>query len=67
MVGGTKVAVQPQFDPNKGQTSTSSKPAATKPATAKPATKQPQSRDAKGRFVSTKKVAEALAKKLKSK
>jgi len=67
MVGGTKVAVQPQFDPNKGQTSTSSKPAATKPATAKPATKQPQARDAKGRYISTKKVAEALAKKLKSK
>jgi hypothetical protein len=61
MVGGTKVAVQPNFDPNKGQTSPTTKPSI------KPSTKTSPARDAKGRFVSTKKVAEALAKKLKSK
>jgi hypothetical protein len=65
-VGGTKVAVQPNFDPNKGQTSSTAKPAA-KPAATSKTTTQSQARDAKGRFISTKKVAEALAKKLKSK
>jgi len=54
-VGGTKVAVQPKFDPNKGTTTT--------PTTQ---TKSP-SRDAKGRFTSTKKVAETISQKLKSK
>jgi hypothetical protein len=52
-VGGTKIAVQPEFDPNKGTTSSA------------PTQKQPQARDAKGRFTSTKNIAEVIAKKLK--
>jgi len=53
-VDGTKVTVQSKFDPNIG-------------VGAKPDAKPTQARDEKGRFVSTKKVAEILAKKLKSK
>ena len=56
MVGGTKIAVQPKFDPNKGV-----KPEDKKTTNSSPA------RDEKGRFTSTKKVAEIITKKIKSK
>jgi len=54
-VGGTKIAVQPQFDPNKGVKPEDNKTPKTSP-----------SRDEKGRFISTKKVAEIIVKKLKN-
>jgi hypothetical protein len=54
-VGGTKVAVQPKFDPNKGVKPEDNKTSNTSP-----------SRDEKGRFISNKKVAEIIVKKLKN-
>ena len=68
VVDGTKRTVQPTFDPNKGVTTpTSTTTPTTTPTTPSTTQKQPQSRDEKGRFVSTKKIAEIIAKQLKSK
>ena len=68
VVDGTKRTVQPTFDPNKGVTTpTSTTTPTTTPTTPSTTQKQPQSRDEKGRFVSTKKIAEIIAQQLKSK